>query len=83
MTLHEYLKSVDMTAFAFADRIGVAPSTVTRIRRGYAIPDLATAARIVDASDGKVQYSDLLAARSSPPDSAESDDSVESSSTAE
>ncbi|GGF75422.1 hypothetical protein GCM10011332_31760 [Terasakiella brassicae] len=44
----------------FAARIDVNVSTVSRICRGVVVPSRSTMQRIFDATDGKVQPSDLV-----------------------
>lgn len=63
MNLDEYLASHDVTASAFAEKIGVSAASVTRIRQGRQNIPLSLAAKIVAASDGKVTL-EALAMRS-------------------
>lgn len=59
MTLDEYLKSTPVTAATFAERIGVSPASVTRIRNGGQNIPLKLAKEIVSATGGKVTLEDL------------------------
>lgn len=63
MTLDAYLKAHPVTASDFAERIGVSPASVTRIRRGVQNITLELASRIVAATGGKVTLEDLATAR--------------------
>lgn len=62
MRLDLYLARQDESATSFAKRAGVEPSTITRIMNGERSPSLEVAKKIVDASDGKVTFEDLIAA---------------------
>ncbi|WP_188667020.1 helix-turn-helix domain-containing protein [Terasakiella brassicae] len=60
MLLKVYLKKKKITMLEFAARIDVNVSTVSRICRGVVVPSRSTMQRIFDATDGKVQPSDLV-----------------------
>lgn len=60
MTLSEYLRRHDLTAAAFAERIGVATMTISRYARGQRHPRPAIMRRIVAATDGAVGPNDFL-----------------------
>lgn len=60
--LAEYLRDRGVTKSAFADRIGIAKSTLTELMQGkYAVP-LRVAIAIEDATRRKVKARDLLQA---------------------
>ena len=59
MKLSAYLAKNRLTASAFAERIGVSVSTVTRIINGQRRPDLNTAALIESATGRKVRPQDF------------------------
>lgn len=58
MKLADYLKEAGISATSLAERIGVPPSTITRILRGERLPGLAIMRRICDATGGKVSALD-------------------------
>jgi TorA maturation chaperone TorD len=60
MRLQEYLDHKSITASQFANQIGRAVSTVTRIAKGQATPEPDTMAKIVAATGGAVQPNDLF-----------------------
>ncbi|WP_419797909.1 MAG: helix-turn-helix domain-containing protein [Terasakiella sp.] len=60
MQLKAYLKKKKITMLAFASRIDVNVSTVSRICRGVVVPSRSTMQRIYDATDGKVKPTDLV-----------------------
>jgi TorA maturation chaperone TorD len=60
MRLQEYLDNKSITASQFANQIGRAVSTVTRIAKGQATPEPETMAKIVAATGGAVQPNDLF-----------------------
>ncbi|MGH6926947.1 MAG: molecular chaperone TorD family protein, partial [Dongiaceae bacterium] len=60
MRLQEYLDNKNITASQFANQIGRAVSTVTRIANGQATPEPETMAKIVAATGGAVQPNDLF-----------------------
>jgi transcriptional regulator with XRE-family HTH domain len=60
MQLKAYLKKKKITMLAFADRIDVNVSTVSRICRGVVVPSRSTMERIFDETDGKVKPTDLV-----------------------
>ncbi len=65
MKLSHYLDEKSLNASAFAAVVGVEPSTVTRLLRGERAPSLALAARIREATGGKVTADDFLPAPAS------------------
>jgi len=60
MKLSTYLEQEGLSAAAFAARLGVPASTVTRIMRGERTPRLETARKIEAATGGAVTGSDFL-----------------------
>jgi TorA maturation chaperone TorD len=60
MRLQEYLDHKNITASQFANEIGRAVSTVTRIAKGQATPEPETMAKIVAATGGAVQPNDFF-----------------------
>ncbi len=62
MTLLEYLAEADLKPSQFAERLDMPASTILRILNGKRKARLATAAKIVAATDGKVGFPDLLVA---------------------
>lgn len=60
MKLETYLREKDEKPAAFAARINVAPSTITRILRGERSPGIVLAAKIKTATKGKVRIEDFL-----------------------
>lgn len=62
MTLTTWLaaQTPPVTAAAFALRVGVAPSTVSRLLRGLTSPSAALARRIAEETGGAVTPNDLL-----------------------
>lgn len=60
MLLKAYLKKNRITMLAFASKIDVHVSTVSRIARGVVVPSRNTMARIFEETDGKVRPSDLV-----------------------
>lgn len=59
MNLATYLEKHDMTATAFAAKIGVSIATVTRAARGEIMPSPETMRRIIEATNGKVTPNDF------------------------
>jgi len=53
-TLSQYLEREKLTQSAFADRLGVKQSFVSRLIRGEAMPSLKTAVRIAEVTGGAV-----------------------------
>lgn len=60
MQLDTYLKKFRITGTEFADKIGVAPSTISRIRTGKNPPGGRTANSIYQATAGHVTPNDFL-----------------------
>lgn len=60
MTLDDYLKKRSVSGPVFAERIGVDPATVYRIRKGQVLPHRRTILAIIEATEGLVGLSDLL-----------------------
>ena len=60
MQLSHYLSQNELTATAFAEKIGRHKSTVTRILRGEMRPDLDTMQRILDETAGQVTPNDFF-----------------------
>lgn len=68
MTLAQYLKSSRTKQEDFAATIGVTQATVSRLVRGVALPNIAMAATIKAATDGKVDFEVwVTSAAKSPP----------------
>jgi transcriptional regulator with XRE-family HTH domain len=61
MTLHDFLQSTGQTPSAFASRLSVAPSTVSRWLSGDRRPSLAVMVRISEITDGAVTAADFMA----------------------
>ncbi|USJ24686.1 helix-turn-helix domain-containing protein [Ensifer adhaerens] len=62
MKLEQYLTAKNIKPSAFADGIGVAPSTITRILRGERTPRIELIAKIKAATGGKVTMEDFMEA---------------------
>lgn len=60
MTLSEYLVAEGMKASQFAERLGMPASTILRIISGQREARIGTAAKIVEATGGKVGFADLV-----------------------
>lgn len=60
MKLEQYLRENNEKPVAFANRIEVAPSTVTRIIRGERTPRIDLIAKIQAATGGKVSAADWM-----------------------
>jgi TorA maturation chaperone TorD len=60
MRLQEYLDHKNITASQFANEIGRAVSTVTRLAKGQATPEPETMAKIIAATGGAVQPNDFF-----------------------
>ncbi len=60
MTLLDHLNSTSEGVLAFADRIGVARTTIRKIAYGQRQPSLELAARIEAATGGKVLPRDMM-----------------------
>lgn len=60
MTLSDYLSQNEITRAAFAVRVGVAPSTISRLCRGQTRPEGALVAAIARATGGAVLPNDLF-----------------------
>lgn len=59
MKLGEYLKDMKLRPSAFAEAIGVSPSTITRLLKGEREPRLALVMLIRDATGGRVTPEDF------------------------
>ena len=59
MDIETYLKERGERKSAFADRLGVQPSTVTRLVQGVRKPSGRLLMKIIKATDGKVRISDF------------------------
>ena len=60
MNIAEYLKSADLSATAFAEKIGVSASTITRIVNNEQInPHFDLVSKIVRATNGMVSFGDF------------------------
>ncbi|MBS7810515.1 helix-turn-helix domain-containing protein [Roseococcus pinisoli] len=62
MTLADYLANHRETRMAFAARVGVASSTISRLCRGETAPEASLVAAIVRATGGEVLPNDLFPA---------------------
>ncbi len=62
MKLIDHLKATEDTVEAFARRLGMAKSTITKIAYGQRQPSLPLAVRIEQATAGKVTCADMLLA---------------------
>lgn len=60
MQIAQWLKEQDVTATAFAARIGVSISTVTRIARGEVTPSPDTLRKIMAETGGAVTANDFF-----------------------
>lgn len=60
MTLDDYLKKHSVSGPVFAERIGVDPATVYRIRKGRVLPHRRTIIAIIKATNGRVGLSDFI-----------------------
>lgn len=60
MTLQEYLDKTDLSDQAFARRVGVTQSYVSRMRRGLVHPSVGIAVRVHRASKRKVDIETLV-----------------------
>lgn len=60
MTLSEYLSEVGKKPSAFAESLGMPPSTILRIISGQREARIGTAAKIVAATGGKVTFAELV-----------------------
>lgn len=63
MRLNKFLEANSITATAFAERIGLTPSQVSRLSRGVNWPTKETAERIREATNGAVTADDFLPPR--------------------
>lgn len=62
MTLSDYLKQHGITQLAFAAKLGVHSSTVSRLCRGETVPEAGLIAAIVRETQGAVLPNDLFPA---------------------
>lgn len=60
MTLAEWLSEKKMTDEAFADRIGISRTMVTKLRNRTTTPSAHTAMMILEATAGRVPLPDLM-----------------------
>lgn len=60
MDLAAYLDHVNLSASAFAAKVGVPASTITRILSGQRLPRMDTVRRIVAATDGRVSVDSFM-----------------------
>ncbi len=60
MKLIDHLKATDETVEAFAERLGIAKSTIVKIAYGQRQPSLPLAVRIAEATDGNVTCADMV-----------------------
>ncbi|WP_413219525.1 helix-turn-helix domain-containing protein [Tritonibacter mobilis] len=65
MTLDDYLRTHSVSGPAFAERIGVDPATVYRIRKGQVLPHRKTIMAIIQATEGLVGLADFIAVETS------------------
>lgn len=61
MKLADYLHREHLTASAFAERIDVPPSTITRLLAGQRSPRLDLLVKVMEGSNGEVTPNDFLA----------------------
>jgi predicted transcriptional regulator len=61
MTLSEYLAQHSIKVSAFAERVGVPPSTISRVIKRQRDPGLDLLAKIMEATHGEVTPNDFLA----------------------
>ncbi len=66
MTLADYLTREKTSPAAFAEKVGVPASTISRILKGDRSPRLETIAKIEEATDGAVTANDFMAAHAAP-----------------
>lgn len=59
MKLIDFLQSKKLTDAAFAEKVGLSQSQVSRIKRGKSMPSWDAAAAIERATDGSVTASDF------------------------
>jgi transcriptional regulator with XRE-family HTH domain len=62
MTLSEYLAQQSIKVSAFAAKVGVPPSTISRVIKRQREPGLDLLAKIMEATDGAVTPNDFLSA---------------------
>lgn len=62
MTLTDYLRETRQTQMAFAARLGVSASTISRLCRGETAPEAGLVTKIVAATEGRVLPNDLFPA---------------------
>lgn len=60
MKLTTYLEEQGLSATAFAERLGVSPSTVTRAAKGEILPSRDMLRRIYDETAGAVTPNDFV-----------------------
>jgi transcriptional regulator with XRE-family HTH domain len=67
MRLSEYLAKNGMNPEQFAARVGVHPTTIYRLLSGATIPKRQNLKKIIEATKGEVDISDLMFAVSQEP----------------
>jgi len=60
MQLKTYLKRNDITTRQFAESTGISAMSISRYARRLRVPTLEIASRIVDATQGKVTFRELM-----------------------
>jgi predicted transcriptional regulator len=60
MRLSEYLAKKEMNPEQFAARVGVHPTTIYRLLSGTTIPKRQNLTKIIEATGGEVDISDLM-----------------------
>lgn len=60
MRLSEFLAKNQMSPEQFAGRVGVHPTTIYRLLSGATIPKRQNLKRIIEATEGEVDISDLM-----------------------
>ena len=68
MKLDDYLLSNEISGPDFAAKIGVAPSTLWRLRKSRVRPDWKTMDAIASATDGAVTPNDFVSPEASQPE---------------
>lgn len=60
MKLADYLKENKILKHAFAEQIGCAPSTISRLLSGKHVPDRETMTKIIEVTGGAVTPNDFF-----------------------
>jgi len=68
MRLKNYLHENQIKPSVFAEKLGVAPSTITRILKGERTPRIGLVAKITEATNNSVSLNDFLPDGISRPD---------------